>query len=403
MDELEPTLLLIPVLAVLAPLLARWIGRFVRVPIVVFELVLGILIGPSVLGWAQPSDFIGTLSNFGLAMLFFVAGSEIEFTIFRGRTGRNAALGWLVSLAGGVALGLLVAPGEAGVIIGIALCSTALGTLMPILRDARELKTPFGHAISAIGAVGEFGPLIAISIFLGSRQPGVSTIVLAAFAAIAGLSIWLAFRMPRGAMHRFVNATLHTSGQFAIRVVFVILSALVALSIVMDLDMLLGAFTAGIVWRLIMRDASPHDREAVESKVEGIAFGFLVPIFFIYTGITFDLHALLGDPVLLALLPIAVLALIVVRGIPSSFAAPEGSPLRERISIGLMGATGLPIIVAVTAIGVDAGVTTPGVASMLVGAGMLSVLILPLVAMAVHRSPEQLPVAREPVEKDDEA
>ena len=214
MDDLEPTLLVIPVLAVLAPLLARGLGRWVRVPIVVFELMLGIIVGPSLLGWAVPSDFVGTLSEFGLAMLFFVAGTEIEFDSFRGRLGKRAGFGWLISLAVGVALGWTLAPGEEAVVIGIALCSTALGAILPILRDSGDLKTPFGRSIGAIGAVGEFGPLIAISIFLGGREPGISTIVLAIFAAVSALTIWLAFRVPRGAMHRVVNATLHTSGQF---------------------------------------------------------------------------------------------------------------------------------------------------------------------------------------------
>ena len=401
MDELEPTLLLIPIVAVLAPLLARGAGRVARVPIVVFEILLGILIGPSLLGWAVPSEFVATLADFGLAMLFFVAGTEIELAALRGRTGRIAGLGWLVSIAAGVAIGFLLAPGEAAVIIGIALCSTALGTLMPILRDAGELRTPFGHTIGAVGAVGEFGPLIAISIFLGGREPGISTVVLGVFALVAGLAIWLAFRLPRGAMHRFVNATLHTSGQFAVRVVFVILSGLVALSIVLDLDMLLGAFAAGIVWRLLMRDAEPADRAAVESKIEGVAFGFLVPVFFVYTGVTFDLGALLAEPVLFALLPITVLVLVVVRGIPSSFAAPPGSVRRERIAVGLMGATGLPIIVAVTAVGVDEGVLQTASASVLVGGGMLSVLVLPLVATAVLRRGERMPPAVEPARLDD--
>ena len=146
MDALEPTLLIVPLLAVLAPLLARALGRWVRVPIVVFELLLGIVFGPSVLGWAHPHAFLATLSQLGLAMLFFVAGSEIEFAVFRGRTGRNAIVGWLISLAVGVGLGWLIAPGEEAVIIGIALCSTALGTILPILRDAGELQ----HARSAV-------------------------------------------------------------------------------------------------------------------------------------------------------------------------------------------------------------------------------------------------------------
>nr|WP_206687763.1 cation:proton antiporter [Microbacterium yannicii] len=377
-------MLVVPLLAVLAPLLTRGLGRWIRIPVVVFELLLGIIVGPAVLGWAAPSEFIEALSEYGLAMLFFVAGTEIQFGSFRGRLGRRASLGWLISLAAGIAAGFLLAPGEAAIVIGVALCSTALGTLLPILRDAGELPTPFGQAVAAIGAVGEFGPLIAISIFLGGREPGVSTVVLVLFAVVAGLAIWLAFKMPRGAMHAFVSSTLHTSGQFAIRVVFLILAALVSLSIVLDLDMLLGAFTAGIVWRLVMRDATEADREAVESKIEGVAFGFLVPVFFIYTGVTFDLQALLEQPLLFLLLPVGLVALLIVRGLPSMLAAPVGSTRRERLSIVLLGATALPIIVAVTAIGVDEGILTTTHQAVLIATGMLSVLLFPLIGMALR-------------------
>ncbi|SFR93819.1 Kef-type K+ transport system, membrane component KefB [Microbacterium sp. cf046] len=398
MDQLEPTLLVIPLLAVLAPLLTRGLGRWVRIPVVVFELALGILFGPSLLGWAVPSDFVGALSEFGLAMLFFVAGSEIEFTAFRGRTGRFALFGWLISLAIGVGVVWFVYPGEIAIVVGIALCSTALGTILPILRDAGELRTPFGQAIGAIGAVGEFGPLIAISIFLGASNPGIEAVVLVIFAVVAGLAIFLAFKMPRGAMHRVVSGTLHTSGQFAIRVVFLILSALVALSILLDLDMLLGAFAAGVVWRLLMRDADESDRKVVESKVEAVAFGFLVPVFFVYTGVTFDLAALLAQPLLLAVVPLLVVALFVVRGLPSMLAAPVGSSGRERLSVAFLGATGLPIIVAVTAIGVDEGVLSTAGAAVLVGAGMLSVLLFPLIAMTLRG--ERTVRATAPLEDD---
>ncbi|WP_243075556.1 cation:proton antiporter [Microbacterium sp. SS28] len=397
MTGLDATIFLIPVLAVLAPLVARVLGRWVRVPIVVFELVLGIVVGPSVLGWAQPAEFAEMLSNYGLAMLFFVAGSEIEFGAFRGRTGRRAIGGWFVSLAAGIGAAWLLAPGEAAVVIGIALCSTALGTLMPILRDEGELRTPFGQTISAVGAIGEFGPLIAISLFLGGRSPGIATIVLLVFMAVAGLAIWWAFRMPQGALHRFVDASLHTSGQFAIRVVFLILAVLVAVSVLLDLDMLLGAFTAGIVWRLLMRDAEPAAREAVESKIEAVAFGFLVPIFFIYTGVTFDLAALLADPALLLALPLILVLLLLIRGVPSMLAAPLDADRRDRIAVAFFGATGLPIIVAVTAIGVDEKIITSGVASALVGAGMLSVLLYPLIGTLIRREPV---TATAPLEDD---
>lgn len=377
-------IVLIPLLAVLAPLAARAIGPWLRIPVVVFELVLGIIVGPSLLGWAQPNEFVHLLSELGLAMLFFVAGTEIEFASLRGRTGKGAIAGWLISVVVGTALGWIVAPGEGAVVIGIALASTALGTLLPILRDAGEMRTPFGRAIGALGAVGEFGPLVAISVLLGGRNPGLATIVLAVFLLIAAAAIVYALRAPQGRLHAFVTTTLHTSGQFAVRVVMLILLGLVTLSLLLDLDILLGAFAAGIVWRLLMRDADPHAQEAVESKVEALAFGFLVPLFFIYTGITFDLAALLADPILLAMVPVALLVLLVVRGLPSLLAAPAGAGGRERVSIVLMGATGLPIIVAVTAIGVAQGLLTSGMAAVLVGAGMLSVLLFPLIAMSLR-------------------
>ena len=126
------------------------------------------------------------------------------------------------------------------------------------------------------------------------------------------------------------------------------------------------------------------DREAVESKVEAVAFGFLVPIFFIYTGVTFDLEALLAQPVLFLLLPVVLVVLLVVRGVPSMLAAPAGSTTRDRLSIALLGATALPIIVAVTAIGVDEGILSTAAAALLVGAGMLSVLLFPLLAMGIR-------------------
>ncbi len=379
--------MLIPLMAVLAPLAARGLGRWVRIPVVVFELVLGIVIGPSLLGWAHPSAFVQTLSQFGLAMLFFVAGTEIDPTALRGRTGSRALWGWLISLAAGVLVGLTAAPGEGAVIVGVALASTALGTLLPVLRDAGELGTGFGRSVSALGAVGEFGPLVAISVFLGSRAPGPATIVLGVFALLAAGAIWYAFAVPRGALHRVVGATLHTSGQFAMRVVLLILAALVALSVFLDIDMLLGAFTAGIVWRVLIRDAAESDRREVESKIEAVAFGFLVPVFFIYTGITFDLRSLIAQPMLLLLVLATLVILLVVRGIPSLLAAPPGSSRRDRLAVGLMGATGLPIIVAVTAIGVDKGILAGSGAAVLVGAGMLSVLLFPWLATTIRREP----------------
>jgi Kef-type K+ transport system membrane component KefB len=273
---------------------------------------------------------------------------------------------------------------SAAAFIGIALTSTALGTIMPVLRDSGDLRTPFGVAVIALGAVGEFGPLLAISLFLSGRSPLVAALVLLAFALVAGAAIWFAARGAGRRLHRIITATLHTSGQFGVRLVVLVLVALVALSVVLDLDVLLGAFTAGILYRLLLSGAPEHDVEVIEGKVEALGYGFLVPIFFIYTGVTFDLEALVTDGRTLALVPIFLVLLLVVRGLPSMLAAPSGSNRADLAATALFGATGLPIIVAVTAIGVEAGDISSGTAAALVGAGMLSVLLFPLIALALR-------------------
>ena len=185
-------------------------------------------------------------------------------------------------------------------------------------------------------------------------------------------------------MNRLITATLHTSGQFAIRLVMLLLG-LVALSVALDLDMLLGAFTAGVVTKLLLADATPIDAEVIDAKLEAIGFGFLVPVFFINTGVTFDLQALLSSPTALLLLPVFLILLLLVPGLPGLLSAPAGAAPADRRAIVLFSATGLPIIVAVTAIGVRSGDLASGTAAALVGAGMLSVLLFPLLALGQHR------------------
>ncbi len=382
-----PTLVLVPLIAAAAPLLSSAIQRWLRVPLVVFEIVLGIVLGPAVIGWVEPDAFMGLLANFGLAMLFLLAGYEIDFGRIRGRPLRRSVLGWLLSLILGVGLGVLFAPNAtAGVFVGIALTSTALGTILPVLRDAGEAQTAFGTAVLAIGAAGEFGPLIAIALFLSGRAPGRASVILIGFALVIGLGVWATAGRAYPRLHRLIEATLHTSGQFAVRLVILLLAALVALATSLGLDMLLGAFSAGVLLNLLMASSDPGARRYVETKLDAVGFGFLVPIFFINTGITFDLDALLHDARSLVLLPVILVLFVVVRGLPATLAAPPGAGISEKIAIALFGATGLPIIVAVTTIGIDSGVLGSSTAAALVGAGMLSVLIFPLLALRQRRA-----------------
>ncbi|POH58962.1 cation:proton antiporter [Arthrobacter glacialis] len=386
MDGLLLSLMVIPLVAAAAPLLAAAIGKVAKVPLVVFEIALGIMIGPSLLGWAEPTEFVKILADLGLAMLFFMAGNEINFAAIKGRPLNRASIAWLISLAGGLLVGILIAPTvAAGVFIAVALSSTALGTLLPVLRDAKELSTPFGKAVTAIGTVGEFGPLLAISLFLSGHSLGHSVVVLLGFVLISGLAIWLTGRGENKVIHSMVNATLHSSGQFAVRLVLLILALLVGLSMAFGLDMLLGAFSAGVLWRVLISGAAPHDREVVEHKLDAVAFGFLVPLFFINTGVVFDVDALLSSPLTLALVPLFLVLFLVVRGLPNLLAAPVGATPRDKRAMVLFSATGLPVIVAVTAIGLERGLLPSGIATALIGAGMLSVLLFPMLALLYRR------------------
>ncbi|MFE7596237.1 cation:proton antiporter [Streptomyces sp. NPDC057494] len=385
MSHSGSTLILIMAIAVLAPLLAYAVGRRLPVPLVIFEILLGILIGPDVLDWARPDALIDGLSQLGLAMLIFLAGYEIEFGKVRGDTLRRSVWAWLIALGLGLATGVLLGGGYTkGVFIGVALTSTALGTVLPVLRDAGDLHGRFGSVVMAFGAVGEFGPIIAMALLLSGRGAAESTVLLAVFAAVtAGAVLW-AMRPRPPWFSNVIARTLHTSGQFAVRFVFLLLALMLGASTALGLDVLLGAFAAGLVTRLVLTGAAPEAGPQILEKVEGVGFGFLVPVFFVVTGIEFDLDSLLDGGRTLLLLPVFLLLFLVVRGGPIWFLAPRDLGRRDRGGLVLYGSTALPLVVAITTIGVDDKEMTAGEAAALVGAGMLSVLVFPLLALKLR-------------------
>jgi Kef-type K+ transport system membrane component KefB len=383
------SLLLIFTVAAVAPLLCEWLP-WVRLPLVVAEIGLGVLLGPQVLGWAATGPTVHVLANFGLASLFFLAGFEINFPAIRGLPLLLGALGWLASLVVclGVGLGLQgCGVVDSGLIVGAALATTALGTLMPILRDARELPTRFGAYAVASGAMGEFGPIILIALVLssGESEHGGSLLLMVAFTAVivAGAYVALRFRPPQIVV--LLQEKMHTSAQLPVRLAILVLASLVILARDLGLDSILGAMAAGVVVAL----ASPGEYgEALRHKLEGIGFGFLVPIFFVTTGLRFDLEALTSSRLALLQLPLFLVLFLVVRGLPALLLDRE-MDLRSRIALGLLSATQLPLVIAIAEIGVRSGQLKQETAASLVGAGMASVLLFPVVALALRRRAEQ--------------
>ena len=387
MQEAAISLFLIAACAVIAPLIAGLIPRR-AVPEVVFLLVLGVLIGPHVFALASTGEAIEILRELGLGMLFLLAGYEIEVREVTGKGGRLAALTWLTSLL--LALLVIFVLGtltviSAELVVSIAVTSTALGTLLPILRDNGMLKTPVGAAVLNHGAIGEIGPVVAMAVLLSTRGTLASILVLVFFVAVAAFVSFRASRL-RGASTRLLGimrAGSETSSQTTVRAVLLLLIALGMLTLVLDLDLVLGAFAAGFV----LRQAVPDRDERLEHKLDGLAFGFLIPVFFVTSGMAIDPKALVTAPVTLV---VFVLLMLLVRGGPVFLASrltryPDTGArvfsTRDSVRIGLFGATGLPIIVAVTSVAVSGGQMSASSASLLVAGGAVTVLLLPMIAI----------------------
>lgn len=382
-DELS--FLVIVAIAALAGVTTTVLAPRLAVPVVVVELALGIAIGPQVLDVARLDDFTRFFGALGLGMLFFFAGYEIDFARVRGRPLALAAAGWALSLALAYGFGGVLA--LAGVVLsllytGSALATTAIGTLIPILRDTGELRTRFGTHLLAAGALGEFGPIVLITLVLAGGQPLHEAAILAAFVAVAVLTGLFAVRSAtRG--WPLLERTFEASSQLAVRLAVVLVFGLVALASDLGLDLLLGGFVAGLITRQAL---AAREVAVFESKITAIGYGFLIPFFFVTSGMAFDLEALFASASALLELPLFLVLFLVVRGLPALLLyRRELLDLRDRAALALYCATELPLVVAITALAVDQGNMRASTSAALVGAAMLSTLVYPLVAMALRR------------------
>jgi Kef-type K+ transport system membrane component KefB len=365
----------------LGAILSRLHHRVV-LPTVVVEIVLGIVIGREALDIAEVDAYIEFLANIGLVFLFFFAGLEVvEKRVPRRELARGTG-GWAISIGIGLVVGALLREGgldAEGWLLGVALATTALGALVPILSDAGLLASPLGTAVLGTGVAGEFWPIVVISVFLtGVYGALAEVLLLLAFGALVAIAAATALRARPPRVLRVLQETVHTTGQAAVRLSVFVLAALVLLANDVGFDFVLGAFAAGLVVGLAL---DTPEGEVVRMRLEGIGFGFLIPIYFVVTGMTFDLDSLLTMTGL-ALAALFLALLLVVRGASSLLWLRELGPQRT-LSLALFGATGLPLIVAIVGIGTDRGAIEADVGASLVGAGMISVLVFPLLGSAI--------------------
>lgn len=381
------SLVIVVVVAALAPIVADLLPGRARLPQVVLLLVAGIVIGPSVAAWASP-DPIALLSSVGLGFLFMLAGYELDLALLRERAGRLAGLAWLVSLAGATALlaGLYsVGAVSSPVVAAIALTTTALGTLLPILRDNEMLGGRFGRYVFAAGAVGELGPIVAMALFLGSQGTLTEAVMLVGFLAVACALAVLPSHVRATRIGTIISNREHATSQTTLRLSIALLFLLLLAASDLGFDNVLGAFVAGMV----LRRWSPGQIELLESKLDAVGYGFFIPIFFVYSGMTLDIDAVVENPV-----PMLVffVVLFVVRGLPALYWYRNDLPLIERVQLVFITATSLPLLVALTQIGVDDGTMTTAAQAGVIGAGVLSVLVFPVVATTLQeRKSEEAP------------
>jgi Kef-type K+ transport system membrane component KefB len=380
------SLVVILAAAALAPLLVDLPSRL-RLPAVVAEITLGILIGPQVFGFAEPAGVVEFLSTVGLAFLFFLGGLEVDFDRVRGLPAKLGGLGWLISLALGLTIAFVLQQIDfvlSAELVGIALATTAIGTLMPILRDAGELRRPLGPFVLAAGVAGEFGPLVVVALVLTSgRSPGVAFALLIAFVLVSMLTAVVALRARTPRIVTAIHDAMASSGQAAVRLALVVLFGLVLLANEFGFDIVLGAFAAGLLVGLVTKGEKTED---LRLRLETIGFGFVIPIFFVVTGMEFDLAALFDSPSNLLRLPVFLALFLVVRGLPVFLLYRTAIPKTDRVPLALYSATALPLVVAITTIGLETGHMRSDTAAALVGAAMVSVLVFPLAALTIRRA-----------------
>jgi Kef-type K+ transport system membrane component KefB len=390
MSEVHFTNLLIVVaVGLLAPLLLGFFPRF-RLPAIVLEIVLGIVIGPSGLGWVKPDLPVSLLALVGLAFLLFLSGLEIDLQRLRGRILNLTALGFVVSFAIAIVTGLGLNAGgfvKSPLFVAIVLVATSLGVIVPVLKDSNNIGSSFGQLVIAAASIADFGAIILLSLFFsgkGSTSLAGTLILLGVFGLVVVLvGFAIAGFEHSMSLSRVLRRLQDTTAQIRVRAAFVLLVGFTALAQSVGLETILGAFAAGALLSLIDRDeAMTHPQFRL--KLEAVGFGVFIPIFFVTSGLRFDLNALFASASTVARVPLFLLAIYLARGLPA-FVYVRLLRRSGAVIAGVLQATSLPFIVAATQIGLQLGVVSRASAAGLVAAGLLSVVISPALGLVLLR------------------
>jgi Kef-type K+ transport system membrane component KefB len=391
-------LLIVGAVGLVAPLALGFFPR-VRLPAVVLEIVLGIVIGSSGLGWVKPDLAVSILALVGLAFLLFLSGMEVDIARLRGRILTLTAIGFAVSFAIAILLGFGLRAGgfvKSPLFVAIVLVATSLGVIVPVLKDSGNISSNLGQLVIAAASIADFGSIILLSLFFsgkGSTSTAGTLILLGGFGLVVllvGLAI-VGFEHSMS-LGRVLQRLQDTTAQIRVRAAFVLLIGFTAAADKVGLETILGAFAAGALLSLIDRDETMTHPE-FRLKLEAVGFGVFIPIFFVTSGVRFDLHALFASASTVAAVPLFLLAIYLARGLPA-FAYARLLGRSQSVIAGVLQSTSLPFIVAATQIGLGLGVVSRASAAGLVAAGLLSVAISPTLGLVLLRRHQPRPAAR---------
>jgi Kef-type K+ transport system membrane component KefB len=374
------------IIVVIAPIIASIIPK-VRVPSIVLEFVIGVIVGPEVLGWIGLDVPLEVLSVLALSFLLFTAGTEVELPSLKGpvlpRSIASYGVGLLLGLLSALVLGALDVV-QTPSFIAIILSATGLGAVIPVLRGAGLTATSVGQTILIVGSVAEFSAVMLLSILFAE---GDATIIdhLLFFGVFIGVTgaVWYVLRKIE--QHDAFSARLEQldggTAQIRIRLAVLVLAVFLALSSRFGLETILGAFVAGI----ILGDLRHHERGRPTGfwpKIDAIGFGFLIPIYFVISGLRFDLSALVDSPSAIARVPLFLALFLLCRGVPALlFRSQLGR--RTTVALALLSATSLSFVLTATDVGVRVGKLQEINATAMVGAAVLAMVLFPLGAQAL--------------------
>ena len=384
------------------PLLLGLVPRL-PIPSLVIELIAGIVLGPQVLGWVELDPAVQVMALIGVAFLLFIAGLEIDFDTLRGKTLRTTSAAWIVSLGLAVGIGYILSGADllsAPFLIGIVLAATGLGVIIPIMKDAGVISTPFGQTVIAGASIAEIGTIALLSLFFGESERGFGSRFLlfggfVLLVAVIGGVIVAAEHV--GRIHKVLFALMDTTAQIRVRGAFLLLAVFVVAASQLGLEAILGAFIAGAILKLTDRDRQ-MTHSGFHHKLEAVGFGVFIPFFWVASGLRFDAEALFSSGSTLAMVPVFLGALLVARGLPA-LAYRKLLPRRQLLPASLLQATSVSFIVVATSIGVELRTITEGTAAAFVAAGLLSVILFPAASLILLRrggkvsaSPQTVPI-----------